>query len=112
MAFSQYSDAFVTVDDDGQVTFTEAGIKKYRSYFGRAGIDIRQVTNYRAYLHAKRLIRPLEIGDLEQTVKASGKNNSLENRLLDAIINGDTLEEQRLAEKLAAKKRMGLHVID
>jgi hypothetical protein len=34
------NNAYFSVNSEGQLTFTEQGIAEYRSYFGKAGVDI------------------------------------------------------------------------
>ena len=105
-----YTDHLISIDENDNVNFTEFGIETYRPYFGRVGIDIRDVKTYEDYIHAKRAIRHIELDD-ELSAHTPANSNSLESQLVKAIVAGDLSEETRIADALSRKKVMGLKTV-
>jgi hypothetical protein len=83
-------DGYFSFDSDGNISFTELGITEHRSYFGKAGIDIRTVKTLDDYYLARRTASPFFN---EHLVKRLAKlENSFEKRLLLAIAEDDDKE--------------------
>ena len=102
-----YTDHLISIDENDNIIFTEFGIETYRPYFGRVGIDIRDVKTYEDYIHAKRAIRHIELDD-ELSAYTPANINSLESQLVKAIVDGNQSEETRITDALSRKKAMGL----
>lgn len=106
MSLTHINDQFVSVNATGQVTFSNAGIERYRGYFGRVGVDIRNVLTYQDYVSAMRLIRPLLLAEHDQhAALPKDHSSSLQYQLIDAIVEDDTDKENRLVDKLSSKYR-------
>ena len=102
------NDEDFTVDNDGQLTFTEKGIAEYRSYFGKAGIDIRNIKSMEDYYKARRAASPFFEDRL--MARLNKGEQTLEMRILKAIAQGDDKEYHRL-ERLLQAKRKGITAI-
>ncbi len=100
MAIEDHADYF-TVDGEGNLTFTELGISEYRSYFGKAGIDIRNIKTLEDYYRARNAASPFFEEFLTSRIRKSPK--TLENRLLIAIAEGNDEEAKRLERLLDAR---------
>lgn len=100
MAIEDYADYF-SVDDEGNLTFTELGISEYRSYFGKAGIDIRNVKTLQDYYKARNAASPYFEEFLTSRLKKGPR--TLESRLLIAIAEGNDEEAKRLERLLDAR---------
>jgi len=102
------NNAYFSVNSEGQLTFTEQGIAEYRSYFGKAGVDIRNIKSLEDFRRARRAASPFFEDHLAAKVKKGEK--TLERRLLIAIAEGNEEETQRLERLLDAREK-GIQVI-
>ena len=102
------NNAYFSVDSEGRLTFTEQGIAEYRSYFGKAGIDIRNIKSLDDFRRARQAASPF----FEKRLIAKVKNGEKtpERRLLIAIAEGNSEEINRL-ERLLDAKAMGITAI-
>ena len=94
---------YFSVDSKGELTFTEQGIAEYRSYFGKAGVDIRNIKSLEDFRRARRAASPFFEDRLVAKVKKGEK--TLERRLLIAIAEGNTEETLRLERLLDARNK-------
>ena len=97
------NDTYFSVDSEGLLTFTEQGIAEYRSYFGKAGIDIRTIKSLEDFQRARQAASPFFEDRLVAKVKTGDK--TLERRVLIAIAEGNQAEIQRLERLLDARKK-------
>lgn len=97
------NNAYFSVDSEGELTFTEQGIAEYRSYFGKAGIDIRSIKTIEDFRLARRNASPFFDNHLTEKIKKG--EQSLERRLLIAIAEGNEEESNRLERILDAKEK-------
>lgn len=97
------NNADFSVDSEGRLAFTEQGIAEYRSYFGRAGIDIRNIKSLDDFRSARRAASHLFENRLVEKVKKGEK--TLERRLLIAIAEGNDEESKRIERLLDAKAK-------
>jgi hypothetical protein len=97
------NNTYFSLDREGQLTFTEKGIAEYRSYFGKAGIDIRTIKKREDFQRARQAATPFFDDRLVAKVKTGDK--TLERRLLIAIAEGNQTEIQRLERLLNAKEK-------
>jgi len=95
------SNAYFSVDRKGQLTFTEQGIKEYRSYFGKAGIDIRNIKALEDFLRARCIAAPFFEERLINRVKR--RRLTLERRLLIAVAEGNDEQINRIQAFLNQK---------
>ena len=102
------NNAYFSVNSEGELTFTEEGIAEYRSYFGKAGIDIRNIKSLEDFRRARRAASDFFDNRLMEKVKKGEK--TLERRLLIAIAEGNEEETQRLERLLDAREK-GIQVI-
>jgi hypothetical protein len=100
------NNAYFSVNSEGELTFTEEGIAEYRSYFGKAGIDIRNIKSLNDFRRARRAASHLFDNHLVAKIK-KGKQ-TLERRLLIAIAEGNEEESKRL-ERLLDARNNGIH---
>ena len=84
------NNTYFSVNSEGQLTFTEQGIAEYRSYFGKAGIDIRTIRTLDDFERARQAALPFFEARLLAKVKTGEK--TLERRLLIAIAEGNQAE--------------------
>lgn len=96
------NNAYFSVNSEGQLTFTEQGTTEYRSYFGKAGIDIRNVKSLDDFRRARQGASPFFEDRLVVEIK-KGKT-TLERRLLIAVAEGKESERERLERLLDAKE--------
>ena len=97
---------YFSVNSAGELTFTEQGIAEYRSYFGKAGVDIRNIKSLEDFRRARRVASPFFEDHLAAKVKKGEK--TLERRLLIAIAEGNEEEIKRL-ERLLDARNNGIH---
>jgi hypothetical protein len=97
------NNTYFSVDREGQLTFTEQGIAEYRSYFGKAGVDIRTIKTLEDFQRARQVASPFFDDRLIAKVKTGDK--TLERRLLIASAEGNLAEIQRLERLLDAKEK-------
>ncbi len=102
------NDVYFTVGENNELKFTEQGITEYRSYFGKAGIDIRTVKTLEDFRRARRVAAPYFEERLIAKVKKGEK--TLERRLLIAIAEGNN-EEHAYLERILDAKAKGIHII-
>ena len=102
------NNAYFSVNNEGQLTFTEQGIAEYRSYFGKAGVDIRNIKSLEDFRRARRVASPFFEDHLAAKVKKGEK--TLERRLLIAIAEGNEEESNRL-ERLVDARNKGIQAI-
>ncbi|NOS74911.1 MAG: hypothetical protein HOP36_10335 [Methyloglobulus sp.] len=102
------NNAYFSVNSEGQLTFTEQGIAEYRSYFGKAGVDIRNIKSLEDFRRARRAASDFFDNRLVEKVKKGEK--TLERWLLIAIAEGNEEETQRLERLLDAREK-GIQVI-
>lgn len=102
------NNAYFSVDGKGQLTFTEQGIAEYRSYFGKAGVDIRNIKSLEDFGRARRAASPFFEDRLVAKVKKGEK--TLERRLLIAVAEGNEAEIKRL-ERLVDARNKGIQAI-
>ena len=100
--------AYFSVDSKGLLAFTEQGIAEYRSYFGKAGIDIRTIKSVEGFRKARQAASPFFDDHLAAKVKKGEK--TLERRLLIAIAEGNEEESNRL-ERLVDARNKGIQAI-
>jgi hypothetical protein len=99
---------YFSVNSEGELTFTEQGIAEYRSYFGKAGVDIRNIKSLEDFRRARRVASPFFEDHLAAKVKKGEK--TLERRLLIAIAEGNEEESNRL-ERLVDARNKGIQAI-
>lgn len=99
---------YFSIDSEGKLTFTEQGIAEYRRYFGKAGVDIRNIKSLDDYRRARRVAAPFFEDHLVAKVKNGEK--TLERRLLIAIAEGNDAEINRL-ERLVDAINKGVQAI-
>jgi len=92
---------YFAVNSAEELTFTEQGIAEYRSYFGKAGIDIRNIKSLEDFRRARRPASPFFENHLVAKVKKGEK--TLERRLLIAIAEGNEEESKRLERLVDAR---------
>ena len=97
---------YFSVDRKGLLTFSERGIAEYRSYFGKAGVDIRTIKSLKDFRRARRAASPFFEDRLVAKVKKG--EQTLERRLLIAIAEGNEAEIKRL-ERLLDARNKGIH---
>lgn len=97
------NNTYFSVDSEGQLTFTEQGIAEYRSYFGKAGIDIRTIKTLEDFQRARQAASPFFEDRLVAKVKTGDK--TLERRVLIAIAEGNQAEIKHLERLLNAKEK-------
>lgn len=97
------NNAYFSVNSEGQLNFTEQGIAEYRSYFGKAGVDIRNIKSLEDFQRARRAASDFFDNRLVEKVKKGEK--TLERRLLIAIAEGNEEETQRLERLLDAREK-------
>lgn len=102
------NNTYFSVDSEGQLTFTEQGIAEYRSYFGKAGINIRTIRTLEDFQRARQAASAFFEDRLLAKVKTGEK--TLERRLLIAIAEGNQAEIKRL-ERLIDAKENGMTAI-
>jgi hypothetical protein len=93
--------AYFSVDSKGQLTFTVQGIKEYRSYFGKAGIDIRNIKALDDFRRARCIAAPFFKERLINRVKR--RRLTLERRLLIAVAEGNDEQVNRIQAFLTQK---------
>ena len=76
---------YFSVNSEGELTFTEQGIAEYRSYFGKAGVDIRNIKSLEDFRRARRAASPFFEDHLAAKVKKGEK--TLERRLSAAGVH-------------------------
>ena len=99
---------YFSVNSEGELTFTEQGIAEYRSYFGKAGVDIQNIKSLEDFRRARRAASPFFEDHLVAKVKKGEK--TLERRLLIAIAEGNEEESKRL-ERLVDARNKGIQAI-
>ena len=99
---------YFSVNSEGELTFTEQGIAEYRSYFGKAGVDIRNIKSLEDFRRARRVASPFFEDHLAAKVKKGEK--TLERRLLIAVAEGNG-EEQKCLERILDAKAKGIRTI-
>ena len=104
----QANNDYFSVNSEGELTFTEQGIAEYRSYFGKAGVDIRNIKSLEDFRRARRAASPFFEDHLAAKVKNGEK--TLERRLLIAIAEGNEAEIERL-ERLVDARNKGIQAI-
>ncbi len=97
------NNAYFSLNSEGQLTFTEQGIAEYRSYFGKAGIDIRDIKSLEDFRRARRAASPFFEDRL--VAKVSKGEKTLERRLLIAIAEGNNEASNRLERLLDAREK-------
>ena len=97
------NNTYFSIDSEGLLTFTEQGIAEYRSYFGKAGIDIRTIKTLEDFQRARQAASPFFEDRLVAKVKTGDK--TLERRVLIAIAEGNQAEINRLERLLNAKEK-------
>ena len=97
------NNAYFYVNSEGQLTFTEQGIAEYRSYFGKAGIDIRNIKSLDDFRRARQAASPFFEDRLVAKIKNGEK--TLERRILIAIAEGNEEEINRLERIIDAKEK-------
>ena len=97
------NNADFSVDSEGRLAFTEQGIAEYRSYFGKAGIDIRNIKSLDDFRSARRAAAYLF--DSRLVAKIKNGEQTVERRLLIAIAEGNGEESKRLERLLDAKAK-------
>jgi hypothetical protein len=97
------NNAYFSVGKNNELKFTEQGIEEYRSYFGKAGIDIRTIKTLEDFRRARRAAAPY----FEERLKAKVKKGepTLERLMLMAIAEGNGEEATRLERILDAKAK-------
>jgi hypothetical protein len=103
------NNAYFSVNSEGELTFTEQGIAEYRSYFGKAGVDIRDIKSLDDFRRARRAASPFFEDRLVAKVKKGEK--TLERRLLIAIAEGNEKEINRI-ERLLHARNNGIQAIN
>jgi hypothetical protein len=93
--------AYFSVDSKGQLTFTVQGIEEYRSYFGKAGIDIRTIKSLDDFRRARRTASPFFEDRLIHRIKK--RRLTLERRLLIAVAEGNDEQINRIEAFLTRK---------
>ena len=102
------NNAYFSVGKHNELKFTEQGIEEYRSYFGKAGIDIQTIKTLEDFRRARRVAAPYFEERLIAKVKKGEK--TLERRLLIAIAEGNS-EEQKCLERILDAKAKGIRTI-
>lgn len=102
------NNAYFSVNSEGQLTFTEQGIAEYRSYFGKAGVDIRNIKSLEDFRRARRTASHLFDNHLVAKIKKG--EQTLERRLLIAVAEGNEAEIKRL-ERLLDARNNGIQAI-
>jgi|APTNR8051073442_1049403.scaffolds.fasta_scaffold00950_20 hypothetical protein len=97
------------LDESGQLTWTEEGLRTYRKRFARFGLRIEAVVTH----DQLRTALQISAAGLTDQLLAIAENGprSLERNLLVAIARNDDLEYQRLLALLKARNRLGLQVV-
>ena len=88
------NNTYFSVNSEGQLTFTEQGITEYRRYFGKLGIDIRNIKSLDDFRKARQAASPFFEERLVAKIKKSER--TLERRLLIAIAEGNETDRERL----------------
>lgn len=99
----QDDNAYFSIDNEGRLTLTALGISEYRSHFGKAGIDIREIKTLDGYYRARNAASPYFEEFLVSKFK--DKEKTLERRLLIAVAEGDDDEAMRLGRLLDARNK-------
>ena len=97
------NNAYFSVGKHNELKFTEQGIDEYRSYFGKAGIDIRTIKTLEDFQRARRAASPFFEDRL--LAKVSKGEKTLERRLLIAIAEGNNEASNRLERLLDAREK-------
>ena len=97
-------------DESGRLTWTEEGLRAYRSRFARFGIRIEAVVTY----DQLRTALNLSAAGLTDQLLAIAENGprSLERNLLVAIARNDDADYQRLLAMVKTRNRLGLQVVE
>ncbi|MEQ1486672.1 hypothetical protein [Methyloglobulus sp.] len=95
--------AYFSVDSKGLLAFTERGMAEYRSYFGKAGIDIRTIKSVEDFRKARQGASPFF--DEHLTAKVKKGEKTLERRLLIAMAESNEDEIKRLERLLDAEDK-------
>ena len=96
------NNAYFSVNSKGQLTFTVDGIEEYRSYFGKAGIDIRNIKSVDDFRRARRTASPFFEERLIHRIKK--RRLTLERRLLIAVAEGNDEQINRIQAFLTRKQ--------
>ena len=107
-ADAQTNNAYFSLTSKGLLTFTEQGIAEYRSYFGKAGVDVRTIKSLEDFGRARRAASPFFEDRLVAKVKKGDK--TLERRLLIAVAEGNDAES-KLLERLLDARNNGIQAI-
>jgi hypothetical protein len=64
---------YFSVNSEGELIFTEQGIAEYRSYFGKADVDIRNIKSLEDFRRARRAASPFFEDHLAEKSKMARK---------------------------------------
>jgi len=97
------------VHDNGDISFTRAGKAYYLPYFQKLGIDLDSINSVNRLITAKRSIRPLVLEDMENEL--ANRSNSLENRWLLSLLQGDLTEFHKLDDLIQRKSAANMKIV-
>jgi hypothetical protein len=100
------NDPDYVVGTDGRITFSPAGRAFYTAYFGYAGIDIRAIRTLADFERAGRAAFPFLFAFMGEHLRKGAQ--TLETRVLLAIVEGDAAGLARIDRQLATRKRLTL----
>ena len=89
---------------DGRIAFTAAGRAFYTSYFGYAGIDLRQIRTREDLYRASRAAFPVFFQYMAQ--RLNKRRQTLETRALLAIVRDDWTSLERIEGQLETRERL------
>lgn len=100
---------FYHLDENGGLTWTDAGRQHYRQRFSRFGLRLESIDTFEDFQTALGLSAA---GLNDQLVEmASNGPRSLERNLLVALAKNDEVEYQRLHALLEARNQLGLSIV-
>lgn len=100
----------INVDENGNLSFTEAGDTHHRDYFAYVGIDINTIKTLEQYKKARAIAEPHFLAYLADTLTKDKKG--LEYRALELCLTGDDEELQRIKKIIQRRNALKLKVID
>lgn len=100
----------INVDENGNLSFTEAGDTHHRDYFAYVGIDINTIKTLDQYQQARAIAEPHFLAYLADTLTKGKKG--LEYRALELCLTGNDEELQRIKKIIQRRNALNLKVID
>ncbi|MFD2230673.1 hypothetical protein [Alkalimarinus sediminis] len=100
----------IKVDENGKLSFTEAGYTHHCDYFAYVGIDINAIKTLEQYKNARAIAEPHFLAYLAATLTKDKKG--LEYRALELCLTGNDEELERIEKIIQRRNALNLTVID